>query len=146
MPPKQFWLNLPVKDVEASKAFYLALKFPLNDKYGNSDISASFKIGESYIVMLFQEEKFKGFTKFPLSDTKQGSEVLISIDADNREEVDALAVAAEAAGGEVFCKPSEIDGWMYGCGFTDLDGHRWNALHMDFSKLPQQKPECCQNL
>jgi len=24
---------------------------------------------------------------------------------------------------------------MYGCGFTDPDGHRWNALYMDMSKM-----------
>jgi len=23
-------------------------------------------------------------------------------------------------------------------GFADLDGHRWNMVFMDFSKLPQQ--------
>lgn len=27
--------------------------------------------------------------------------------------------------------PSEMKGWMYGCVFTDLDGHKWNVLYMD---------------
>jgi predicted lactoylglutathione lyase len=26
---------------------------------------------------------------------------------------------------------------MYGCVFADLDGHRWNVLYMDMSKMPQ---------
>jgi uncharacterized protein len=26
---------------------------------------------------------------------------------------------------------------MYGCGFSDPDGHRWNPLFMDMSKLPK---------
>lgn len=28
--------------------------------------------------------------------------------------------------------------WMYGAGFTDLDGHRWNVLYMDMSKMPKE--------
>jgi hypothetical protein len=24
-----------------------------------------------------------------------------------------------------------------GCSFSDLDGHRWNALYMDMSKMPE---------
>ena len=34
-------------------------------------------------------------------------------------------------------KSAEVQGWMYGSGFTDLDGHRWNLLHMDMSRLPK---------
>jgi predicted lactoylglutathione lyase len=30
---------------------------------------------------------------------------------------------------------AENQGWMYGCSFSDLDGHRWNILYMDYSKL-----------
>ncbi len=86
--------------------------------------------------MLFEESMFKGFIRHEISDPVKGSEILISIDAANREEVDDLAKKAAVAGGEVFGKPSEIQGWMYGCGFTDLDGHRWNVLYMDPSKMP----------
>jgi predicted lactoylglutathione lyase len=35
----------------------------------------------------------------------------------------------------LFAKPAENQGWMYGCGFFDLDGHRWNILFMDYDKL-----------
>ena len=66
---------------------------------------------------------------------KTSSEILISIDAENKGEVDALAKKVEEAGGTVFAPPAESQGWMYGCAFADLDGHRWNSLFMDFSKL-----------
>jgi len=26
---------------------------------------------------------------------------------------------------------------MYGFAFADLDGHRWNQVYMDFSKMPK---------
>ena len=25
---------------------------------------------------------------------------------------------------------------LYGCGFVDLDGHRWSVLFMDMNKMP----------
>ncbi|MFD0677987.1 MULTISPECIES: VOC family protein [unclassified Paenibacillus] len=42
------------------------------------------------------------------------------------------------AGGTIFSKPTEHQGWMYGCGSADLDGHRWNMLYMDMSKLSKK--------
>ena len=137
MPIKEIWINLPVKDVAKSKIFYKAIGFVQNTSHGNTNESACFLIGEKNMaLMLFQEDVFKNFTKTGLADTSASAEVLISFDAGTRQEVDKMAVMAEAAGGKLFGRPEEIQGWMYGCGFTDLDGHRWNMLHMDMSKLP----------
>lgn len=138
MAIKGIWINLPVKDVAKSKEFYTAIGFVLNTAHGNSTDSACFLIGEkNMVVMLFQEDVFKGFTKNNITDTSQSSEVLISFDADNIEDIDAMANSVEAAGGKIFSKPEEIQGWMYGFGFADIDGHRWNMLHMDMSKIPK---------
>ena len=94
-------------------------------------------VGEgNFVVMLFGESMFQHFIQHQITDTKQSSEFLISIDAESREEVDAIAQSAKDAGGTVFAEPAENQGWMYGCGFADLDGHRWNVLYMDFSKMP----------
>lgn len=73
-----------------------------------------------------------------VSDTSAGSEILLSIDAESREEVENYARIAAQNGGTVFGQPMDIQGWMYGCGFSDPDGHRWNVLHMDISKMPQR--------
>ena len=87
--------------------------------------------------LLFTETVFEGFVQNKITDTKTSSEILISIDAQSREEVDEMAQKVSEAGGIVFAQPAENQGWMYGCGFEDLDGHRWNVLYMDLSKLPQ---------
>lgn len=135
---KEFWINLPVKDLKKSKEFFTKLGFSFNTQYGNSDESAALMIGsKNSIVMLFVEPSFKKFTGNEIVNTKQASEVLLSIDAESRAEVDEMALKAEAAGGIVFGKPGENQGWMYGCGFTDLDGHRWNVLYMDMTKMPK---------
>ncbi|HNP32861.1 MAG TPA: extradiol dioxygenase [Flavobacterium sp.] len=134
---KQIWLNLPVKDALKAKDFYSQMGFTFLEER-TTEQSACMLVGESnFVVMLFGEDMFRNFIQHQITDTKQSSEFLISIDAESREEVDTLAQKAKAAGGIVYAEPGENQGWMYGCGFCDLDGHRWNVLYMDFSKMPQ---------
>jgi predicted lactoylglutathione lyase len=130
---KELWINLPVKDVKKAKEFFAYIGFSLSTQYGDGIIIGSKKI----VVMLFEESVFKGFTQNKLTDTKQSSEVLFSFDAESREEVDAMAKKVKAAGGALYSEPAENQGWMYGCAFTDLDGHRWNILYMDMGKMPK---------
>ena len=133
---KQLWINLPVKDVARSREFFSHLGFTFNDAHGVNP--TCMLVGEmKFVVMLFEEGVFKSFTRQELSDTTLSTEVLFSIDAESRAEVDALAAKAKEAGGIVFAEPGESQGWMYGCGFCDLDGHRWNVLYMDMSKMPK---------
>ncbi|UWY29936.1 VOC family protein [Flavobacterium sp. TR2] len=133
---KQIWLNLPVKDVAKAKDFFWKIGFSFNEQH-DTPSSTCMVVGEGhFVIMLFEEMLFSSFSKNSITDTKSSSEVLISIDAESREEVDELAEKVKEAGGNVFAPPAESQGWMYGCGFTDLDGHRWNVLFMDFSKLP----------
>jgi predicted lactoylglutathione lyase len=132
---KEIWVNLPVKDVNKSKEFFSKIAWTLNEAQTNETM-ACFSVGEKKItVLFFAEEVFKGFTKHAISDVGAGSEVLISFDAESREEVDETARKVSEAGGNVFAEPAEIQGWMYGFAFADLDGHRWNQVFMDFSKL-----------
>ena len=135
---RDVWINLPVKDLAKSVSFYTGIGFAPNPGPGNSAHSASFTIGEKKVVlMLFTENAFAGFTNNRLSDPTKGTEVLFSIGADNRTQVDDIAKRARDAGGKVFREPGESSGFMYGCGLLDPDGHRWNALYMDFSKMPK---------
>ncbi len=134
---KEIWLNLPVRDVNQSKEFFLKIGFTQNEKHESGDM-VCFEVGEKKMtVLFFAEETFKDFTKTGIADTKAGSEVLISFDAESRDEVDETARKVFDAGGTVFSEPAEIQGWMYGFAFADPDGHRWNMLFMDFSKMPQ---------
>ncbi|MBB5397201.1 VOC family protein [Mucilaginibacter sp. AK015] len=132
---KDLWMNLPVKDLNRSKEFFNAIGFGFKDGAGNSDTMAPLVVGtKETIVMLIVENVFKRATQNPISDTAKGTEVIFSFSAESREEVEEVARKVTAAGGNVFAPPAEIQGWMYGCAFTDPDGHRWNALFMDMSK------------
>lgn len=134
---KEFWISLPVKNINMSKAFFAKLGFPFNDKFGgNPENSACMLLGEKkVVVMLVEESVFKGFTGNEVADAGKVTEVLFSIDAESKEEVDAMANKAIEAGGKSNHTPGVMKGWMYGCVFTDLDGHSWNVLHMDMSKM-----------
>ncbi|MGZ3863999.1 MAG: VOC family protein [Bacteroidia bacterium] len=135
---KDLWINLPVKDVKKSREFFTKIGFTASTQHGNGPDSAGMIIGnKNIVIMLFAEHIFKGFSQNDLIDTNKGNEVLISFDAESREEVDEIAHKAVEAGGKLFSKPAEHQGWMYGCAFTDLDGHRWNVLYMDMSRMPK---------
>ena len=135
---KEFWINLPVKDVKKSREFFTKIGFSANTKFPETKQSSSVFAGTNNIViMLFVENIFQGFSQNKLPDTKQSTEVLFSLDAESREEVNELAEKVKNAGGILYAKPAESQGWMYGFGFADLDGHRWNVLFMDMSKLPK---------
>ena len=134
---KDLWINLPVKDVKKSKEFFTRIGFTPEKEHETADMT-SVKVGEKNIsVLLFAEETLKGFMKNEISDTNAGSEMMISFDAESREEIDETARKVFDAGGTIFAEPSEIQGWMYGFAFSDLDGHRWNQIFMDHSKMPQ---------
>ncbi|MBB6669093.1 VOC family protein [Cohnella nanjingensis] len=133
---KALWLNLPVRDLEASRAFYASLGFRIHDNHPDPG-SVALTVGEPGVtVMLFPVQTFERFAGIAAADTGRGAEVLVSVGADSREEVDALAAKAERAGGQVYGRPGSPDGWMYGCGFADPDGHRWNVLYMDPAQAP----------
>ena len=138
MKMKTIWLNLPVKDIKKSKRFFKTIGFEENPMHKNAKHIGSFFIGENnFVLMLFPESEFKEFTKNEVSNTQKGTEMLINVDAQSREEVDKMAVTVRKAGGVIFSEPGESQGWMYGFGFADLDGHRWSMLYMDMEKIPQ---------
>ena len=138
MKTKQIWLNLPVKDMEKSKAFFKEIGFTPNPYHENSSHLGSFFIGEKEVVMmLFPEETFKKFTQNEIADTQKGTEILLNIDAQSKEEVDEMCQVVKNAGGKIYAEPKDAEGWMYAFGFEDLDGHRWSVLYMDRSKMPQ---------
>lgn len=134
---KSFWLNLPVKNIKKSREFFKAIGFESNPMHEGAEHIASFFIGEKKVVMmLFTEDAFKSFTGNEIADTAKGTEILLNIDAQSRDDVDEMAKIVRDAGGKIFAGPGETDGWMYAFGFEDPDGHRWSMLYMDMAKMP----------
>jgi len=131
---RRIYVNIPVKDLKASVAFFTELGFEFDPRFTNEDATAMV-IGDGNAVMLLQEEFFKTFTRKPLADATAMTEAIISISAESREAVDDMVHKAFQAGGKESLEPLEMPG-MYGWSFQDLDGHLWEVLFMDKSALP----------
>jgi predicted lactoylglutathione lyase len=128
------WINLPVKDMKRSREFFAALGLEPTPR---GDDMTSIAFGDKkVIVVLCSEAMFTGFAGNGVADARASNELLVSLGVESRDAVDELAKKAGEAGATLFAEPAEHQGWMYGCGFIDLDGHRWNVVHMDFSKMP----------
>jgi predicted lactoylglutathione lyase len=124
---KQIIFNLPVKDLEKSRAFFSALGFSFNPQFSN-DSAAFMNIVDGTIdAMLTTEPFFRSLIDKPLVQAKEANEVVICLSCESREEVDSLIARASAAGARI-PHPPEDHGFMYDQGFEDIDGHLWNLV------------------
>jgi len=131
--PKQIFVNLPIKDMVRSQAFFRSLGFTFNPQFTNEQ-GACMVVSDSIFVMLLVEPFFQGFTNKPVADATKVTEVLIALDCASRGEVDAMVRKAVAAGATTPMKAQD-HGFMYQHGFTDLDGHMWEVFWMDPSHV-----------
>ncbi|MFM9923938.1 VOC family protein [Variovorax sp. H27-G14] len=138
MATKQIFVNLPVKNLEKTKAFFTALGFSFNPQFTNDSGACMVVQKDSIHVMLLTEPFFKTFTTKQIADTATSTEVLLCLSCESRAEVDDLVAKAKAAGGTVPSQPQD-HGFMYGHGFQDLDGHLWELAFMDpNAEMPKQ--------
>jgi uncharacterized protein len=134
---RQMFVNLPIKNMAKSQAFFKSLGFSFNPQFTN-DQGACMVVSENHnYVMLLVEPFFQGFTKKPIADATKTTEVLICLSCESRAEVDALVKKALAGGGTA-PNPPQDHGFMYSHGFTDLDGHVWEVMWMDPNAAPPQ--------
>jgi uncharacterized protein len=124
---RMIFVNLPVKDLEASKRFYAELGFENDPRY-TDETAAAMTVDENIVVMLLTEKRFKDFINGEIADPDE-TEVLNALSADSREDVDRMAGQALAAGGGSWRDPLDM-GPMYSRSFQDPDGHVWEVLHM----------------
>ncbi len=138
MATKQIFVNLPVKDLDKSKAFFGALGYTFNPQFTDANAACMVIAEGSIHAMLLVEDFFKTFTDKSLTDTSKSTEVLLCLSCESRAEVDDLVAKAVAAGGTVPRKPQD-HGFMYAHGFQDVDGHLWELVYMDpNAEMPQQ--------
>jgi len=131
---RQIFVNLPVKDLERSKAFFSALGFVNNPQFTNAD-GACMVVSDTIYLMLLTEPFFQTFTPKAIPDAHKHTEVLLCLSCDSRAAVDDMADKAKAAGGR-WPNPPKDHGFMYQHGFEDLDGHMWELVYME--GMPEQ--------
>jgi predicted lactoylglutathione lyase len=121
--------NLPVKDLEKSRAFFSALGFGFDPEFSNESAACVVVVEGSIYAMLTTEAFFRSLINKPVVQAKEANEVVICLSCESRDEVDSLIAKAVAAGARI-PHPPEDHGFMYDQGFEDLDGHLWNLVWM----------------
>ena len=132
------FVNLPVAEVDRSKALFAKLGFSFNPML-TDETAACMLVGEHAFVMLLSREKFAEFAKLPIADPTTYALALYCFSVTSRDEVDAVTAAALAAGGTEV-DDAEDHGFMYSRSFYDLDGHAWQVMWMDPASA-EQGPE-----
>src|SRR3954469_21993030 len=116
-PGRMLFVNIPVADLERSKAFFATLGFSYNPMF-TDETAACMLVGEDAFVMLLSREKFAEVGKLPLSDPTTHTLALYCFSVSSRDEVDAVSAAALAAGGAE-ADDAEDYGFMYSRSFYD---------------------------
>lgn len=126
---RMIFVNLPVSDLDRSKAYFTAIGYVVKPQFTNED-AACLVISDTIYLMLLVRPFFATFTDREIVDARSATEVLVALSADSREDVDAVADAALAAGATE-PRPAVDYGFMYQRSIADLDGHVWEYVWMD---------------
>ena len=126
--PRMIFVNLPVKDLAASRGFFRALGFEFNEEFSD-DRAACMVLADNIFVMLLRVDFFATLLNGEVADASS-TEVVNCLSASTRNEVDDLVRRAVEAGGKPW-KDTFSEGPMYGGSFQDLDGHVWEVMYMD---------------
>ena len=137
------FVNLPVKDLSASMAFFRELGFEFDPKF-TDDSAACMVISEQAYVMLLAESRFADFTVKPVADVGASTGAIVAVSAEDREAVDRFADAALGAGASPAKDPMDY-GFMYGRSFHDPDGHLWEVMWMSPEAVERGPAEMAQS-
>lgn len=132
------FINLPVKDLNRSMAFFKQLGYSFNPKF-TDETAACLVISDTIFAMLLTEEKFRTFLPAgkQISDATKNTEVLIALSCESKEAVHRLTDTAISSGGTE-ARPPDDYGFMFARSFNDLDGHVWEVFWMDPAAIPEQ--------
>jgi predicted lactoylglutathione lyase len=132
---KNIFVNLPVKNLDASIEFFKKLGYSFNPQF-TDETATCMIVSDTIFVMLLTHDKFASFAPHAISDANRQTEVLVCLSCESRAEVEKTIEKAVAAGAKTYKEPIDY-GFMYGHGFQDIDGHAWEFMWMDMSQMPQ---------
>jgi uncharacterized protein len=129
---RMIFINLPVADLERSKAFYEAVGAANNPQF-TDETAACMVVSDTIHVMLLTHDKWRQFTSKEIPDARRSAQVLLCLSEDSKDGVSALVEKAVAAGGSADPTPTQDFGFMFGRSFEDPDGHIWEVMWMDMA-------------
>jgi predicted lactoylglutathione lyase len=138
MATKQIFVNLPVKNLDKTKAFFAALGYTFNEQFTDANAAClviqegqhpRHAAGRGLLQDLHHQE--------PSPTPGTAPRCCCASRARAAPRSTTMVAKAVAAGGTVPREPQDY-GFMYGHGFQDIDGHLWELMYMDpNAEMPQ---------
>lgn len=123
---KNTYINLPIRNVAATDAFFASLGMVKNEKY-SSENTTNAQINENTFVMLLEDERFTTFVGG--APEAINNNLTIALQFDTKSDVDIFFEKAMTAGAVDATKASpESEAFMYGKAFRDINGHIWELF------------------
>src|SRR6185295_10935983 len=98
---QQIFINLPIKDLKKSMAFYEAIGFKNNPQF-TDETAAAMALSENIVVMLLTYNKVKEFTPKEIIDGKKTAGVRKSVAFPSNAEMNDFVNKALKAGGKEY--------------------------------------------
>jgi predicted lactoylglutathione lyase len=129
MNPKKIWSNLAVSDLDRTTKFYSELGFKSNG--ANKELTSFFFGENDFVIHFFLKDILKANIKGEIVNSEMANEIIFTVSAQSKNEVDKWAKEVEPAGGKIISRPEEFGKGYYGFIFSDPDGHRFNVFYME---------------
>lgn len=129
MKIKSIFINLPINDLNQSRAFWTKLGFSFNEEFSDDKALCLILNDGLMYSMLITREMFGTFTNRPISDGSS-TQVLTAMEVDSREQVDHIVQLALENGATRYREAAD-HGWMYYDSFADPDGHQWEIMYTE---------------
>ncbi|MES2796798.1 MAG: glyoxalase/bleomycin resistance/extradiol dioxygenase family protein [Bacteroidota bacterium] len=130
---KQIFINLPVENVEKSMNFYIQLGFSMKPLF-TDDQQKCMVWSEQIYVMLIAQEKFKSYSRKPISGKKNNIDAYFTLPVESLARVNEIVENGLKAGGTE-PMPMIDEGFMQIRKIEDFDGHTWDIIYLDLSKF-----------
>lgn len=129
------FVNLPIKDLNKTVDFFTKLGFEFNPQFTDEKATCMI-IGPNIFAMLLVEQYFQTFIDKEIADPSKTAEVILTLSAESKEQVDEIVKKALEAGGKPAKDPID-HGFMYNWSFQDINNHLWELVYMDPSVIEQ---------
>src|SRR5690349_2262640 len=107
MNPKKIWSNFAVSDLNRTTKFYTQLGFKPNGK--PSTELTSFLFGEDdFVIHFFLKDILKDNVKMEIADSQKVNEIIFTLSAESKDQVNKWAKEIETAGGKLISRPEEF--------------------------------------
>lgn len=133
----QIFVNMHVKDLDRSKAFFEKLGYGFNSQFTDAN-AACLVISDTIYAMLLTTESMNRFIPKgkTIADANKTTEVMLALSCDSKNAVNTFFDKAIAAGATE-CRPADDHGFMFSRSINDLDGHIWEMFWFDPTALQQ---------